>query len=131
VAVGPGLCHSSRRIHVWNSYRIFAAADDGRDAVVVMLSSWVWVVNAKSPNAARPGVHQLRVAARRALVAAGYIPPRLGWTDAPEAKISVGLTYSSTRCSTAATPDPPDAAQIRRLSTRPCRTPCSHRQSRV
>jgi ABC-type glycerol-3-phosphate transport system substrate-binding protein len=62
---------------------------------VVMLSSWVWVVTAKSSDAKKAEawkfVNYAQQQGARWLPAAGYILPRLGWTDAPEAKEFRGL----------------------------------------
>jgi ABC-type glycerol-3-phosphate transport system substrate-binding protein len=62
---------------------------------VVMLSSWVWVVNAsaKPENQAEAWkfTNFAQQQGARWLPAAGYILPRLGWTDAPEAKSFKGL----------------------------------------
>jgi multiple sugar transport system substrate-binding protein len=79
---------------VWKNYRIVPLpqmTDEKRK--VVMLSSWVWVVNSKSPNAAEAWkfTNYAQEQGARWLPAAGYILPRRGWTDAPEAKDFRGL----------------------------------------
>jgi multiple sugar transport system substrate-binding protein len=79
---------------VWQNYRIIPLpqyVDAKRH--VVMLSSWVWVVNSKSPNAAEAWkfTNFAQQQGARWLPAAGYILPRLGWTDAPEVKDFRGL----------------------------------------
>jgi len=79
---------------VWKNYRIVPLpqmTDAKRH--VVMLSSWVWVVNSKSANAAEAWkfTNYAQQQGSRWLPAAGYVLPRLGWTDAPEAKDFKGL----------------------------------------
>jgi multiple sugar transport system substrate-binding protein len=60
---------------------------------VVMLSTWLWVVNAKSTKQTEAWkfINYASEQGARWLPAAGYILPRLGWTDAPEAKAFKGL----------------------------------------
>jgi multiple sugar transport system substrate-binding protein len=60
---------------------------------VVMLSTWLWVVNARSDKQAEAWkfINYASEQGARWLPAAGYILPRLGWTDAPEAKEFKGL----------------------------------------
>lgn len=60
---------------------------------VVMLSTWLWVVNAKSTKQSEAWkfINYASEQGARWLPAAGYILPRLGWTDAPEAKEFRGL----------------------------------------
>ena len=60
---------------------------------VVMLSTWLWVVNAKSTKQTEAWkfISYASEQGARWLPAAGYILPRLGWTDAPEAKAFKGL----------------------------------------
>ncbi len=60
---------------------------------VVMLSTWLWVVNAKSEKQAEAWkfINFASEQGARWLPAAGYVLPRLGWTDAPEAAEFKGL----------------------------------------
>lgn len=62
---------------------------------VVMLSTWLWVVNAKADPVKQAEAWKFTNFAQqqgaRWLPAAGYVLPRLGWTDAPEAKEFKGL----------------------------------------
>jgi ABC-type glycerol-3-phosphate transport system substrate-binding protein len=79
---------------VWKNYRIIPLPQmTDAKRKVVMLSSWVWVVNSKSPNAAEAWkfTNYAQMQGARWLPSAGYILPRLGWTDAPEAKDFRGL----------------------------------------
>jgi multiple sugar transport system substrate-binding protein len=60
---------------------------------VVMLSSWVWIVNAGSPvtEAAWKFTNFAQEQGDRWLSSSGYILPRLGWQDAPSAQEFPGL----------------------------------------
>jgi ABC-type glycerol-3-phosphate transport system substrate-binding protein len=55
---------------------------------VVSTSAWAWVVNSKSSNAneAWKLVDYASKQGARWLPTAGYVLPRLGWTESPEAK---------------------------------------------
>lgn len=62
---------------------------------VVMLSSWAWVVNAKADAKNATEAWKFTNYAQQQgpgwLSSSGYILPRLGWTDAPEAAAFKGL----------------------------------------
>lgn len=74
---------------VENTYRVVPLPQyaDGKRKVV-STSAWAWVVNSKSANAAEAWklVDYASKQGARWLPTAGYVLPRLGWTDSPEAK---------------------------------------------
>lgn len=74
---------------VENNYRVVPLPQfaDGKRKVV-STSAWAWVVNSKSPNAAEAWklIDYASKQGTRWLPTAGYVLPRLGWTDSPEAK---------------------------------------------
>lgn len=74
---------------VENTYRVVPLPQfaDGKRKVV-STSAWAWVVNSKSANAAEAWkfIDYAAQQGARWLPTAGYVLPRLGWTDAPEAK---------------------------------------------
>lgn len=80
--------------NVNSNYRIvpLPQATGGKRKVVAM-SAYAWVVSAKSPNAAEAWrfINYASLQGSRWLPAAGYVLPRLGWTDSPEAKAFKGL----------------------------------------
>jgi multiple sugar transport system substrate-binding protein len=65
----------------------------GAKRQVVAMSAYAWVVNAKSANVqeAWKFVNYASLQGARWLPTAGYVLPRLGWTDSPEAKAFKGL----------------------------------------
>ncbi len=77
-----------------DNYRIVPLPQaTGAKRKVVAMSSYAWVVNAKSANSleAWKFVNYASQQGTRWLTAAGYVLPRLGWTDSPEAKAFKGL----------------------------------------
>jgi multiple sugar transport system substrate-binding protein len=79
---------------VWENYRVVPLPQaTGAKRHIVAMSSWAWVVNKNSPNTVEAWkfMNFAQQQGARWLPAAGYVLPRLGWTDSPEAKAFRGL----------------------------------------
>jgi multiple sugar transport system substrate-binding protein len=79
---------------VWDNYRIIPMPQMANaKRTVVMMSSWAWMVNSQSKHAdeAWRFIDYAQQQGARWLPTAGYILPRLGWTDSPEAQEFRGL----------------------------------------
>jgi multiple sugar transport system substrate-binding protein len=82
---------------IWENYRVVPLPQmTDAKRKTVMLSTWAWAVNAKSPNVqeAWKFIDYASQQGPRWLSTSGYILPRLGWQSAPEATQFRGLdTY--------------------------------------